>query len=312
MGVTDPAAYVHVEAGKSHHVELGPKGRPVIGQLMEPQGAREKIIWTDTYHHASGSMRIEPYPVMQQPANWYALPAGQKAALWEKWSASEEGRIHNENMFPIIVDTRPDGTFRVPDVAAGKYRLTINNYHGRNAGELVAALSTVVQVQPVAPGQAVQPQDLGRLTVMVKERLQIGDSAPEFAVNRLDGKGKIQSSDYKGKVVVLQFWWSELPVEAMDLKFLRQVAALAEREKNKLAVIGIGLGSDPGRMAKMAQEGGMNWPQGGTQQASKVTNDYHVSSYGVFLIGPDGKVLARQLSEREIMPAVEKALREMR
>jgi hypothetical protein len=65
-------------------------------------------------------------------------------------------------------------------------------------------------------------------------------------------------------------------------------------------------------MWKMAMEGGMNWPQGQTMQESKVANDYHVTMYGLFLIDPDGKILARQLNEREIMPAVEKALREMR
>jgi hypothetical protein len=65
-------------------------------------------------------------------------------------------------------------------------------------------------------------------------------------------------------------------------------------------------------MRKLAEEAGMTWPQGATEPSSKCANDYHVTLYGLFLIGPDGKILARHLSERQIMPAVEKALKEMR
>jgi peroxiredoxin len=299
---------VRVESGKSHLVNLGGNGKPVIGQLVEPANSRERVIWVDTYHHSGGSMRIEPYPVWVQPANWFEFSWEQRAASYAKWSATEAGRIHNENLFPIQVDVRPDGTFRAPDVPPGKYKLSLSTYEGGRARELLGGLSMIVQVEPVAPGKTAEPQDLGRLTMTIKERLQVGDAAPDFAVKRLDGNGQIKLSDYKGKLVVLQFWSWELPVEAMDLKYIRQVAALAEREKDKLAVIGIGLGNDPQRMAKMAEDGGMTWPQGGTQQESKVANDYHVTMYGLFLIGPDGKILARQLNEREIMSAVEKAL----
>jgi hypothetical protein len=40
--------------------------------------------------------------------------------------------------------------------------------------------------------------------------------------------------------------------------------------------------------------------------------DYRVNGYGLFLIGMDGRIKVRHMSEREIVPAVEKALREMR
>jgi peroxiredoxin len=146
----------------------------------------------------------------------------------------------------------------------------------------------------------------------IKERLQAGDVAPEFAINRLDGKGQLKLADYKGKLLVLQFWSSELPAEAMDLKYLQRVAALAQQQKEKLAMVGIGLGRDNEQMRKMVDGAGINWPQGGTEQWSKCANDYHVTLYGLFLIGPDGKILARQLSEREIMPALQKAMRELR
>jgi len=311
MGIGDQAAYVRVEPGKSHQVELGGTGRPVLGQLVEPANSREKMIWVDTYHHTGGTMRIEPYPVWDQPANWFEFSWEQRALKYASWSAGEAGRIHNENLFPFQVDVRPDGTFRIADVPPGKYKLSLSTYEGGRARELLGGLSAIVQVEPVAAGQPAEPQDLGPLTMTIKERLQAGDAAPDFAVNRLDGKGQLKLADYKGKLLVLQFWSSELPAEAMDLKYLQRVAALAEQQKEKLAMIGIGLGRDNEHMRKMADAAGINWPQGGTEQWSKTANDYHVTLYGLFLIGPDGKILARQLSERQIMPAVEKALREM-
>jgi peroxiredoxin len=206
---------------------------------------------------------------------------------------------------------RPDGTFRAADVPPGKYKLSLATYEGGRGRELLGGLSTIVQVEPIAPGKTAEPQNLGRLTMPIKERLQVGDAAPDFAVNRLDGNGQIKLSDYKGKLLVLQFWSSELPVAAMDLEYLQRVAALAEKQKERLAVVGIGLGRDHEQMRKMADNPGINWPQGATEQSSKCAKDYHVTLYGVFLIGPDGKILARQLSDRQIMPAVEKALRAM-
>jgi peroxiredoxin len=275
---------------------------------LEPANSRERIIWVDTYNHTGGSMRIEPYPLWDQPANWFENSWGQRAVKYAKWSTGEAGRIHNENLFPIQIDVRPDGTFRAADVPPGKYKLSLSTYEGGRARELLGGLSMIVDVEPIAPGKPADPQDLGRLTMTIKERLQPGDAAPDFAVNRLDGKGQLKLADYKGKLLMLQFWSSELPADAMDLKYLQRVAALAEQHKDKLAMVGIGLGRDNEQMRKMSDDAGMNWPQSGTEQWSKTANDYHVTLYGLFLIAPDGKILSRQMSEREIMPAVEKAL----
>jgi RNA polymerase sigma factor (sigma-70 family) len=308
MGIGDPAAYLRVEPGKSQLLNLGGNGRPVIGQLVEPANLREQIIWVDTYHHTGGTMRIEPYPLWEQPANWFELSWEQRAARYAQWSTTEAGRSHNENLFPIQIDVRPDGTFRAADVPPGKYKLSLATYEGGRGRELLGGLSTIVQVEPIAPGKTPEPQNLGRLTMPIKERLQVEDAAPDFAVNRLDGPGHLKLSDYKGKLLLIQFWSSELPVAAMDLQYVQRVAALAEKQKEKLAVVGIALGRDLEHMRKLADGAGINWPQGTTEPSSKCANDYHVTLYGVFLIGPDGKILARQLSDRQIMPAVEKAL----
>jgi RNA polymerase sigma factor (sigma-70 family) len=311
MGIGDQAAYVRVEPGKSHLVELGGKGRAVIGQLVEPANSRERAIWVDTYHHSGGTLRIEPYPLWDQPANWFEFSWESRAAKYAKWSATEAGRIHNENLFPFQVDVRPDGTFKIADVPPGKYKLSLSTYEGGRAREVLGGLSMIIQVEPVAPEKPAEPQDLGGLTMPIKERLQVGDAAPDFAVNRLDGNGQIKLSDYKGKLVVLQLWSWEFPPTAFDPKIHQRVAALAEQQKEKLAVIGIGMGSDLAEMRKTAKQTGMNWPLGITEPSSKCPNDYHVTLYGLFLIGTDGKVLGRQLSEREIVPSVERALREM-
>ena len=311
VGPEDQTQFVRVEAGKTQQVNLGGTGRAVIGQLVEPVGPKEKMIWIDTYHRSGGYMKIEPYPEMPQAAGWNEADWQQKAALWAKWSATGQGRLHNEHLFSKLVQVGPDGTFRALDVQPGQYRMRISSYEGGSASELVAALNTLVQVEALAPGKPPTPQDLGQVTITVKQRLQVGDHAPYFSVPRLDGDGQLRLSDYKGKVVVLQFWLSEMPLQALELKYLQPVAALAERQNDKLAVLGISLGSNQKLMRKMASEGGMSWPQGQIQQESKVANDYHVTIYGLFLIGPDGKILARQLNERQIMPAVQKALREM-
>ena len=71
----------------------------------------------------------------------------------------------------------------------------------------------------------------------------------------------------------------------MDLKFHQRLAALADQQKEKLAVIGIGLGNDQEQMRKLANETGMNWPLSIAQKDSKVANDYHINLYGLFILG---------------------------
>lgn len=81
---------------------------------------------------------------------------------------------------------------------------------------------------------------LATLVVSTSEaKLKKGDAFPAGAVPTLDGKGKIDLSKYKGKVVVVDFWASWCEPCKVELPALN---ALQKKYKDKgLVVLGINL-----------------------------------------------------------------------
>lgn len=69
-------------------------------------------------------------------------------------------------------------------------------------------------------------------------KLKKGDAFPTDAVPTLDGKGKLDISKYKGKVVVVDFWASWCEPCKIELPALN---ALQKKYKDKLVVLGVNL-----------------------------------------------------------------------
>lgn len=86
--------------------------------------------------------------------------------------------------------------------------------------------------------------------------LKQGPVAPDFRLKSLDGK-EIRLSDYKGRVVILDFWatWCP-PCKAEIPSFIEMHGELAEEG---LVVIGAAA-DDPRKVRKFAAEYGINYP----------------------------------------------------
>jgi hypothetical protein len=268
MGIGDQSAYVRVESGKTHQVDLGGKGRPVIGQLVEPANSREKVIWVDTYHYSGGTLRIEPYPMWDQPANWFENSWEQRAAKYAKWSATEAGRIHNENLFPIQIDVWPDGTFRAADVPPGKYKLSLSTYEGGKARELLGGLSMIVQVEPVAAEKAAEPQDLGRLTMVDQGAIAGGRCSAGICGEAAGWQRRDQAVGLQGEAGGA----SILVVGAFRQRRLSRNSSAPGRiggaAEGKAGGYWHWHGPRSSEMRKTADQAEMNWPLGVMEQGS--------------------------------------------
>ena len=161
---------VTVEAGQTVKVALGGKGRPVTGQVVLPPGAKGIDLGAN---RGNIGTKIElPKPPI--PGNWDSLDRQGRREWYEKWSKSEEGKEYlkaqqeySRTRKHYNVPIRPDGSFRVEDVVAGRYELSIyirKSQTDPRAG-LAASLTHEFIIPEIPGGQSDKPLDLGKLTL---------------------------------------------------------------------------------------------------------------------------------------------------
>ena len=140
---------------------------------------------------------------------------------------------------------------------------------------------------------------------------EVGQEAPGFEIKTTDDK-TIKLADYRGKYVLLDFWatWcGPCTGETPNLKAVYE--QFGKRED--FVMIGLSLDQDKEKPIAYAKEKGTQWIDGflGDWGKDEVTKKYGVRGIpSIWLIGPDGKVVAKELRGEGISEAVKKALGE--
>lgn len=141
------------------------------------------------------------------------------------------------------------------------------------------------------------------------QSLNIGQKAPNFKTQTLQGKS-ISLSDHKGKVILVEFWatWcgpciSEIP----PLK-----STYSKYSDNDFEIIGISLDKNSEKLKTFVEEKKLQWPQ---IQQQKGLNSKLAELYSVvfiprnYLIGKDGKIIAKDLWGEELETKVAELLK---
>jgi thiol-disulfide isomerase/thioredoxin len=139
---------------------------------------------------------------------------------------------------------------------------------------------------------------------------EVGDIAPGFSVKSLDGKD-LTLSDFKGKYVLLDFWASWCGPCREEMPNLKAVYD-AHGQDERLAMISLSIDQSAGDAQDYASQNGMTWFQGFLPGVwdSPLLMKYGVTGIpSIWLIGPDGKVIAKDLRGDDIETAVETALK---
>jgi thiol-disulfide isomerase/thioredoxin len=142
----------------------------------------------------------------------------------------------------------------------------------------------------------------------VRDSLAEGAKFPDFAVKDLAGK-PLSIADYKGKVVLLDFWatWcgpcrSELP---------NVIKTYEAHHPEGFEIIGISLDEDRQKLTDFTKEKKMTWAQyfDGQGWKNKLAVNYGVNSIpATYLLDGQGTIIGKDLRGEDLEKAVAKAL----
>lgn len=130
----------------------------------------------------------------------------------------------------------------------------------------------------------------------LRERLVVaGDSAPSVSVTTDTGR-KISTSDFGGKILVVNFWATWCPPCISELPSLNQMAA--EVKGSGVVVLGISVDKDKVAYDKFLKKVKLNF-ETSRDPAADISSEYGTFKYPeTYVINRDGKVLEKFIADQ--------------
>ena len=141
-----------------------------------------------------------------------------------------------------------------------------------------------------------------------KERLAEGKVAPEFSFPTPDGKKKLGPQDFKGKILVLDFWASWCGPCRAEIPHLKE--AYKEYSNKGVAFFSVSIDKDDAAWRKAMKEENMPWTQAQAPKAGKdVMKQYQFSGIPYILVlDKEGKIVAKNLRGKALTDKLEELL----
>ena len=287
---------VDVKPGETQTVSLTLTGRAVTGRWVRGAGLSEAV------NLEQGNISLRPQA--EPPPLPKGMTDQEKIQQWYRdWVKSAEGKKYMAvQRRAVQLEMKADGTLHGEGLTPGKYTLAGNFWGNGSAEAEIESRAITVPEESAGTGE---PFDLGEVVVKAVKHMNAGEAAPDFSVKTLDGQ-PLKLSDYRGKYVLLDFWatWcGPCVAETPNMKATYD----AYGSNPKFVMISLSLDQQTELPQKFARTHDIKWVQGflGDWSKDTVTKDYSVRGIpSIFLIGPDGKIVAQNLRGEGIKAAV--------
>jgi hypothetical protein len=210
----------------------------------------------------------------------------------------------------ITAEINPDGTFRIDDVTAGTYALSIEcGASDERSLDIVATAASTITIPPVpsANGYSDELFDLGTIPLKLKAGYALGEPAPNLSGADVDGKA-VKLSDFAGKYVLFSF---AQDVSGRAWSEMFRLRAIHDRfgGNPKFVMLLFYSGSSFDQATQAASKAGMQWRLVHLDSGLKdLPETYRAAAHPTFLIDPQGKLAAPNLDPMRAFSVVDHIL----
>ena len=144
--------------------------------------------------------------------------------------------------------------------------------------------------------------------LLISLNLRVGVEFPDFLVKDIDGKS-LSLGQFKNKVVLIDFWATWCPPCVDEMPTI--VKTYKKYHDQGFEIIGISLDQNENKLLRFMKDNGMTWRQyfDGKGRQNELARKYSIDSIpATFLVGTDGKIIAKNLRGSALEEAVKEAV----